>query len=287
MPLDSCPAACYIIFIDEFAIWMIFETFADRKDGYRLKKTRLLAVILLAVLLTGLFAGAQTALADSSTLTVGVRDDIVNFGFLNETTGKYYGLEIDLAKELASRLGRSRVEFVSVTPTTRREMLESGQVDCLIACYSITEARQEVFDFSEPYYHDDTVFMVQSSSLFTGQEDLAGMTVGVLAGSNTGALVDEAMKAIDPDAGVKLWEAESYQELSDALERGAVDAVCMDGCIAQAYMNEDRVYLPGSLATQYYGVATQKDSKLSGQVAGAMEDMLADGTVDTLVDKWD
>ena len=68
-----------------------------------MKKTRLLAAALLAVVLTGLFAGTGTALADSSTLTVGVRDDIVNFGFLNETTGKYYGLEIDLAKELASR----------------------------------------------------------------------------------------------------------------------------------------------------------------------------------------
>ena len=284
MPLDSCPAACYIIFIDEFAILVIFATSADRKDGCRLKKTRLLAAVLLAVVLTGLFAG--TALADSSTLTVGVRDDIVNFGFLNETTGKYYGLEIDLAKELASRLGKSKVEFVSVTPATRREMLESGQVDCLAACYSITETRQEVFDFSQPYYHDDTVFMVQSSSLFTQREDLAGMTVGVLAGSNTGALVDEVMQAIDPE-GVKLREMDSYQDLSDALERGEVDAVCMDGCIAQAYMNEDRIYLPGSLATQYYGVATQKDSALSAQVAGAIEDMLADGTVDTLIDKWD
>ena len=249
-----------------------------------MKKTRLLAAVLLAVVLTGLFAG--TALADSSTLTVGVRDDIVNFGFLNETTGKYYGLEIDLAKELASRLGKSKVEFVSVTPATRREMLESGQVDCLAACYSITETRQEVFDFSQPYYHDDTVFMVQSSSLFTQQEDLVGMTVGVLAGSNTGALVDEVMQAIDPE-GVKLREMDSYQDLSDALERGEVDAVCMDGCIAQAYMNEDRIYLPGSLATQYYGVATQKDSALSAQVAGAIEDMLADGTVDALIDKWD
>ena len=252
-----------------------------------MRKTRFMAALALLALLAGLMAGAQAALADSSALTVGVRDDIVNFGFLNETTGKYYGLEIDLAQELASRLGRDEVEFVSVTPTTKRESLESGKVDCIIACYSITDARLEVFDFSEPYYHDDTVLMVQKSSLFTTRKDLVGATVGVLAGSTAGDLVTRAIEAIDPDRGVKLWEGEDYQALSDALERGEVDALCMDGCIAQAYMNEDRLYLPGSLATQYYGVATRKGSDLSGQVAEAVEGMLSDGTVDALVDKWD
>ena len=252
-----------------------------------LRKTRFLAALALLALLAGLMAGAPAALADGSDLVVGVRDDIVNFGFLNETTGKYYGLEIDLARELASRIGRSGVQFVSVTPTTRRETLESGQVDCLIACYSITDERQEVFDFSAPYYHDDTVFMVQNSSLFKDQRDLAGMTVGVLAGSNTGDLVTQAIEAIDPEEGVTLWEAESYADLSSALERGEVDAVCMDGCIAQAYMNADRAYLPGSLATQYYGVATQKGSALTDKIAKAIDDMLADGTVDALAAKWD
>ena len=252
-----------------------------------MRKTRFAAALVLIALLASLMAGVPAALADSGTLVVGVRDDIVNFGFLNKTTGKYYGLEIDLAKELASRIGRDKVEFVSVIPTTKQEALESGKVDCIIACYSITDERQELFDFSEPYYHDGTVIMVQKSSLFTTRKDLAGMTVGVQAGSTAGDLVTRAMEAIDPDKGVKLWEGKDYQALSDALERGDVDAVCMDGCIAQAYMNDDRRYLPGSLATQYYGVATQKGSDLSGQVAEAIEDILADGTMDTLIDKWD
>ena len=252
-----------------------------------MKKFRMLSLVLLALLAANLFAGVQPAAAEEQPLVVGVRDDIVNFGFLNETTGKYYGLEIDLAKELAKRLGRDEVEFVSVIPTTKQEALESGKVDCIIACYSITDERQEIFDFSAPYYHDGTVLMVQKSSLFTGRSDLVGMTIGVQAGSNAGDLVTEAMEAIDPDKGVQLWEGEDYQALSDALERGDVDAVCMDGCIAQAYMNEDRRYLPGSLATQYYGVATRKDSELSEQVAAAVDEMLADGTMDALVDKWD
>ncbi len=251
-----------------------------------MKKIRTLSLALLMALAVSVFVGGQRAMAEEQPLVVGVRDDIVNFGFLNETTGKYYGLEIDLAKELADRLDRDGVEFVTVTPTTREDVLQSGQVDCLIACYSINEERQELFDFSAPYYDDDTVFMVQTSSCFDRWMDLGGMTVGVLAGSNTGELVTETMKKYS-HKGVQLQEEDTYQDLSDALERGDVDAVCMDGCIAQAYMNDDRVYLPGSLATQYYGVATRKGSELSEQVAAAVDDMLADGTVRDYIDKWD
>ena len=251
-----------------------------------MKKIRMLSLVLLILLAVNVSAGGQQAMAEGQPLVVGVRDDIVNFSFLNETTGKYYGLEVDLAKELAARLGRDGVEFVTVTPTTREQILQDGEVDCLIACYSIDEERQELFDFSAPYYDDDTVFMVQTSSCFSRWMDLGGMTVGVLAGSNTGELVAETMKKYS-HKGVQLQEEDTYQDLSDALERGDVDAVCMDGCIAQAYMNEDRAYLPGSLATQYYGVATQKGSALSGQVAAAMDEMLADGTVQQYIDKWD
>ena len=251
-----------------------------------MKRVRILPLVLLAALVMGAFAGGLPVQAAETPLVVGVRDDIVNFSYLNETTGKYYGLEIDLAKELAKRLGRDGTEFVTVTPTTREDVLQSGQVDCLIACYSINDEREELFDFSAPYYDDGTVIMVQTSSCFTRWMDLAGMTVGVLAGSNTGELVAETMKTYS-HKGVTLQEEDTYQELSDALERGDVDAVCMDGCIAQAYMNEGRAYLPGSLATQYYGVATQKGSELSEQVAAAMDEMLSDGTVENFIDKWD
>lgn len=174
---------------------------------------------------------------------------------------------------------------MTVTPATREEALQSGQVECLIACYSIDEEREKLFDFSAPYYSDDTVFMVQTSSCLERWMDLGGMTIGVLAGSNTGELVTDVMKTYS-HKGVTLAESKTYQALSDALERGDVDAVCMDGCIAQAYMNEDRAYLPGSLATQYYGVATPKGSELSEKVSQAMDEMLSDGTVEKYIDKW-
>lgn len=103
------------------------------------------------LLFGGILGGCSSSSEGAGTLRVGVRDDIMNFGYLNQTTGNYYGLEIDLARKLASELGYRDVELVAVEPDTRKDMLLNGEVDCLIACYSIAETRLKNFDFSQPY----------------------------------------------------------------------------------------------------------------------------------------
>lgn len=248
-----------------------------------------------------LLLGAGAASASAGTLKVGVRDDIMNFGYLNETTGKYYGLEIDLAYRLAKELGYEDVAFTAVQPENRKEMLLSGEVDCLIACYSIAETRLNNFDFTAPYYEDAIRVMVEKSTLFTGLEDLRNKRVGVLAGANTAILLgikmheegllpafdEAAFNPITFSDGLSYLRAEHYGDLITALESGEVDAVCMDGCIAQGYLNDDRAFLDAIIATQDYGVATQKGSALSQPMADAIQKFLDDGTLDALIDKWD
>ena len=234
---------------------------------------------------------------------MGVRSDVVGFGYLNENTGKYYGLEIDIAEELARRLGYADVEFVSVLPETRKEMLLDGQVDCLVACYSVSDTRLENFDFSPAYYQDASVVMVENSSLIEGVEGLKGLTFGAMAGSNTapqlvirlaeeGFTDGEALEQTEDHSVTqfdtfRLVQLPSYEELSRCLEEGSVDAACMDGSIAKTYLNADRHLLDFTIGSQEYGVATQKDSALSQPVAEAIQGMLDDGTIAELTDKWD
>ena len=150
----------------------------------KLGKAALCALLALALL--GAAAGAET-------LRVGVRDDIINFGFYNETTGKYYGLEIDLAAELAQRIGCDGVEYITVTPDTRKDMLLNGEVDVVIATYSIAESREENFDFSAPYYEDDTIIMVEKSTLFGSIRDLKDKNIGIVNGTNAGPLLAQKL----------------------------------------------------------------------------------------------
>lgn len=249
-------------------------------------------------------APAAPAPLPKDTIRAGVRADVVGFGYLNKDTGNYYGLEIDIVNELAERLGYNDITFVTVTPDDRKEMLLAGQIDLIAACYSIAETRLENFDFSPAYYDDAVVAVVQNSSLITSIDDLKGGTFGTMAGSNAAPLLSQKLYDIGFSDGIvkaanddnsnvtfstwHLLQFPSYQELSDALEVGVVDAMVLDGAIAHTYMNDKRTVLDGfEVAEQSYGIATQKGSELSALVADAVQDMLDDGTIKHLVDKWD
>ena len=257
-----------------------------------------------SLLMAGCSDGAVGAIAGSGTLRAGVRADVVGFGYLNEGTGNYYGMEIDLVEELASRLGYGDIEFVTILPENRKEMLLDGQVDLIAACYSIAETRLENFDFSPAYYDDRVIAVVQNSSLIEGIDDMRGLTFGTMSGANAAPLLStklyedgftsgEVVTANEDNSDVSfdtwhLLQFPSYQELSDALEDGTVDAMVLDGAIAQTYMDDKRHVIDGFVvAEQSYGIATQKDSELSAPVAEAVQGMLDDGTIDALVDKWD
>ena len=236
-------------------------------------------------------------------LRVGVRSDIVGFSSYNAYNNKYYGLEIDLAEELASRMGYSGCEYTQVTPDTRKETLAAGSVDCIIACYSVSESREQNFDFSPAYYEDSVVCMVEKSTLISNVSALKGCTFGTVSGANTAPQLAQYLVDIGFSDGKKLsanadnteaafdtWklrQLESYQALSDALEQGTVDAFVADGAIASAYADADRIKLSDfSINPQHYAVATNKDSSLSQPVSDAMQAMIDDGTVARLIQKW-
>lgn len=277
--------------------------------GMALERKRAIAALLAALALAlaalvGLSGCSQTSTpTNSQTLKVGVRGDVVGFGYYNSDTGKYYGLEVDIANSLATRLGYKSAELVTVTPDNRKEMLQNGVVDCVIACYSVTDSREKNFDFSPAYYTDSSVFMVEESSLITSIDQLKGKTIGTMLGTNTAAEITSQLTEEGRTSGTalsrnsdnsdvqfdtfRLLQFSSYKELSEALEVGKVDAAVMDGSIAQSYMQDNRKLLSYTGKAQSYGVATQKDSALSQPVANAIQGMIDDGTIASLTDKWD
>ena len=158
-----------------------------------------LAAALAAVGLAGCSGSEEKG---SGTLTVGVRSDIVNFGLLNEQTGKYYGLEIDIAEEMAERMGYADVEYVTVTPDDRKEMLLDGKVDALVACYSIADSRLENFDFSPAYYTDHVIAVVENSALLGSIDDMKGLTFGTMSGANAAPLLSIKLAETSFSSGV-------------------------------------------------------------------------------------
>ena len=254
------------------------------------------AIALAAVLLCAL-----TALACAEgTFRVGVKQDVYGFGYLDETTGVYEGMEIDLGAMIAEALGYDDVEYTTVTAATRGQMLDNDELDCVIATFTIKPERKESWDFSTPYYTDAVTVLVENASGIADLAGLAGKTVGVSTGSTSAKALATAMAdagviaAFDADkfeiatfdGGVKFKEFDDYPAISLALDAGDVDAFCVDKSILANYKTDGRSFIDASFSPQDYGVATKKGSELSAKVEELITGWLADGTIAELVTKW-
>jgi len=213
-------------------------------------------------------------------------------------TNEYSGLEITLAEKIAETFGVD-VEFTAVTAATRTELLDSGDIDCVLATFTITEERKKNWDFSTPYYTDYVTVLVEDSSGIKSLADLVNKKVGVSSGSTSAkALVNAMIDAgiiskdsfnndtFDPatwTTGVSFQQYDDYPTISTALSAKEIDAFCVDKSILAVYHTEGRSYIEEKFSPQNYGVATKKGSGLSPIVEELITGWLADGTIQSLI----
>lgn len=246
--------------------------------------------------------GADTqAIVDRGVLRVGVKNAVVGFGYQDPATGEYSGMEIELAKKLAEQLGVD-VEFTTVTAATRTELLDSGDIDCVLATFTITDERKESWDFTTPYYTDYVTVLVEDADGITSLADLQGKVVGVSSGSTSARSLVEAMieggviegtgfsaDTFDPATwtdGVTFQQFDDYPAISTALSAGTVDAFCVDKSILAVYKTEGRSYIDDQFAPQEYGIATKKGSDFSTYCNDFVETCLSDGTIDGYISEF-
>jgi len=238
-------------------------------------------------------------------LKVGVKSDVLGFGFKDPASGKYEGMEIELAEMIAKELGYNGVEYTAVTAATRTELLDSGDLDCVLATFTITEERKKSWDFSTPYYTDAVTVLVEKSSGIKNLNDLVGKKIGVSTGSTSAFALVNAMaaKGLFPgytppasskdfdissfnQAGTTFQQFSDYPAVSNALTAGTVNAFCVDKSILAYYATDSRVFIEEKFSPQNYGVATKKDSDLSKKIDDLIVKWLADGTIDKLIAKY-
>lgn len=238
------------------------------------------------------------AIVDRGVLRVGVKNAVIGFGYQDPLTKEYSGLEISLAEKIAEKLGVD-VEYTAVTAATRTELLDSGDIDCVLATFTITEERKKNWDFSTPYYTDYVTVLVENSSGIKSLKDLVGKKVGVSSGSTSAKALVKAMiengvisgdgfsdDTFDPatwTTGVSFQQFDDYPTISTALSAKEVDAFCVDKSILAVYHTEGRSYIEEKFAPQNYGVATKKGSGFSPFVEELITGWLADGTIDSLI----
>ena len=231
-------------------------------------------------------AGVQEV-KDSGKLRVGVKADVPNFGLQDAATGEFKGMEIDLARAVAKRMGlaEDKVEFQAVTAKTRGPLLDNGQIDLVVATFTIKPERLEQWNFSNPYYQDEVGLLVKKSSGVTGLAGLDGKNIGVAQGATT----RDAVQAEADAAGIKVkfLEFATYPEINAALESGRVDAFSVYKSILSGYLTEESVILPDGFSPQDYGIASKKGTDdMTTFINDMLTEMESNGEMDALLKKW-
>ena len=222
---------------------------------------------------------------DSGTLIVGFDQDFPPMGFVGDD-GEYTGFDLELAQEVATRLG---LEYKAqpIAWDSKDMELESGNIDCIWNGFTMT-GREDDYTWTEPYMANQQVFVVANDSDINSQADLAGKIVEVQADSSAEAALKEA-----PELTATFKELLTTADYNTAfmdLEQGAVDAIAMDVIVAGYQIqqrNADFKILDDSLSEEEYGVGFKKgNTELRDKVQSTLEEMAEDGTLQEVSEKW-
>ncbi|MGW0594381.1 protein kinase domain-containing protein [Streptosporangium sp. NPDC002607] len=219
--------------------------------------------------------------AKTGRLTIGVRDFLPGIALNNG--GKWGGFEIDLALEIAKALGvpESGVTFRSTARAERPKLLADGDIDLVLATYSINDT--DDVTFAGPYYLAHVDALVKDGSPIVTVKGLEGSRMCEPAASVSVAVIQDVVERLT------LVPAKTYSECVDKLRAGEVDAIPGDDLLLAGFGNRESIrykLLGLKLTDERYAVALKKgDRRTCEAVRGAIATLYKDGTVRRLLDK--
>ena len=260
-----------------------------------MKKLVSILIVLLAVSALVFAQGAQESSSEDNSLkkvmdkgefVLGLDDSFPPMGFRDES-GEIVGFEIDVAKEVCSRLGIKLVPQ-PIDWAAKEQELATGNIDCIWNGFTITEERKNALTFSDPYVNNAQVAVVKGDSSYKVLADLAGKKVGVQAGSSAQDAIDDT-----PDFKKNIKSVVEFKDNLTALmdlEIGGVDAVVMDLLVANDNINrsgKDFKVIEEGLSKEEYGIGFRKgDVALRDAVQAKLNEMAKDGSLAKIATKW-
>ncbi|MGY1712135.1 glutamate ABC transporter substrate-binding protein [Geodermatophilus sp. SYSU D00758] len=217
-------------------------------------------------------------LAEAGSITVGTKYDQPGFGLLNPD-GEPEGFDVEIAKIVAGELGIAPedIEWTETVSANREPFLQNGQVDMVVATYTINDQRKQVVDFAGPYYVAGQDIMVAAGNPegIQGPEDLAGKTVCSVEGSTPAQNIRDNY----PEANLVTYDV--YSKCADDLANGNVQAVTTDNVILTGLVagNPEGFELVGNPFTEEpYGIGVPKgDDEFRSFINDVLEEAYEDG----------
>ncbi|WP_351224737.1 glutamate ABC transporter substrate-binding protein [Streptomyces sp. NPDC002133] len=252
----------------------------------KLQKATAAAAVALALSLTAVGCGSDGggdtgADSDGKKITIGIKYDQPGIG-LKTPDGNFTGFDVDVATYVARQLGYDPADIVwkEAKSADRETLLQRGDVDFIVASYSINDERKKKVDFAGPYLlaHQDVLVRADDDSI-TKPSDLNNKKLCSVTGSTSAQNVKTKLA---PQA--QLQEYGGYSECLTGLENKVIDAMTTDDSILAGYAAQDqfkgKFKLGGfKLSNENYGIGVRKgDTELKNKIDAALEKMVADGS---------
>ncbi len=217
--------------------------------------------------------------AKAGKLVIGIKFDQPGLALKNPD-GSFAGFDVEVAKYVAKELGvqESGIGFKESKSAEREGLIERGEVDYIVATYSITDARKQKVGFAGPYFvaHQDLLVKADNADI-TGPEAMKGKILCSVSGSTSAQKVEEKYAA-----DVALQEFGSYSECVEALKSGVVEAVTTDDVILAGFAAQspgDFKLVGKGFSDENYGIGLKKgDTAGTAAVNTAITKMISDGS---------
>ena len=249
-----------------------------------MKMKKLLAAVLALTMLLALAAcgsgnsdtNTASGSAGKTTVTVATSPDFPPFESLDGS--EVVGIEVDILQAITEKLGMEmkleQMDFESVIPG-----VQAGKFDIGMSGITITEDRQKNCDFTQPYFLASQAIVVTPDSDITCKADLEGKTISV----QTGTTAEEYCM----ENGYEVLAFAANNDAAAALTSGKAAAWVVDNEVGVALAaQQGLVVLDEAMTSEPYAFAFAKDSALTAQFDEALGELLADGTVAAIFEKY-
>ena len=207
-----------------------------------------------------------------------------------DTDGNLTGFDIELMEALAAEVG-IEIEWKDVNFDGIIASLQSGQSEIAIAGISPTEERKAMIDFSDVYFNSESgltnylVFDVESQ--ISSLEDLEGLVVGAQLGTVQASLLE----SISAEYNFTVDLRNTNTQIVEELKAGRIDVLVVEKLIAESILDANTSLTSVGFESQLddvsgNAIAFAKDSEYTELFNEALQTLLENGTVASLIEKW-
>ena len=247
--------------------------------------TTVIVVVIVIIAAVGAYYFTRPSGEEEKVLVVATSADFPPFEYIDPDTQEITGFDVELIKMIGEKIGY-KIEMRNMAFDSLIPSLQTGKVDVVIAALTITEEREQVIDFSKPYWHADQAIVARKDSniVINSPEDLKGKVIGASMGT-TGFLW------VKDNIGEDECTLNAYSSFVDAVQAlvsGQVDLVIMDTTVVSSFEKSYDIKQVYTVETgENYGIAIQEgNTELLNKINQALDEIMNSPEWDQLVEKY-